>query len=164
MPSNSLELEQHLWHACSPDFSQPWIVAELCRVYCCMCREGRVASVFAHASPENKASTGPVEKFAAMLNRHPDFCPLMHHVAAETVQRLQPSETTYMEVVRITPASAAASSLEAELQSRISRQQQQEPLLFMWILSRQSENSAWSHCWMTDAVRPMAAIPSEFLK
>eukprot|EP00878_Enallax_costatus_P001044 GHUV01001179.1.p1 GENE.GHUV01001179.1~~GHUV01001179.1.p1 ORF type:complete len:365 (+),score=98.94 GHUV01001179.1:962-2056(+) len=153
---NSDELPAHP----SPSFPPEAVVeAQLAAL-----REGRVASVFAHASPENKASTGPVEKFAAMLNRHPDFCPLMHHVAAETVQRLQPSETTYMEVVRITPASAAASSLEAELQSRISRQQQQEPLLFMWILSRQSENSAWSHCWMTDAVRPMAAIPSEFLK
>lgn len=132
-----------------------------------MYREGRVASVFAHASPENKASTGPVEKFAAMLNHHPDFAPLMGHVNAETVQRLQPSETTYMEVVRITPGlkgtAGAAGRLRGFVPGHMQQHgAQQEPLLYMWILSRQSDNSAWSNCWMTDAVRPMANIPSEF--
>lgn len=132
-------------------------------VLCWIRREGRVASVFAHASPENKASTGPVEKFAAMLNYHPDFAPLMGHVIAQTVQRLQPSETTYMEVVRVSPIVRDAVG-SAVVGSRSSKQQRQEPRLYMWIMSRQSDSSAWANCWMTDAVRPMASIPSEFTK
>lgn len=137
-----------------------------------------MVSVFAHASPENKASTGPIEKFAAMLNSNPLYSPLMGHVAAETVQRLQPSETTYMEVVRVTPAaqgpsaaSAAASGNATRKQGhqqqhqRQDRQQQQDgQLIYMWILSRQSESSAWADCWMTDAVRPMSSIPAEFTR
>jgi hypothetical protein len=116
-----------------------------------------------------------------MLNHNPLYSPLMGHVTAETVQRLQPSETTYMEVIKITPAAqqpgqlsstaaaggasavaAAGSSSNGKRGS--SKQQQQQPLIFMWILSRQSENSAWSNCWMTDAVRPMSSIPAEFTR
>jgi hypothetical protein len=103
----------------------------------------------------------------------------MGHVTAETVQRLQPSETTYMEVIKITPAppqqqqqqqgggqsvggrAAAASSANGKRGSSI---RQQPALIFMWILSRQGENSAWSNCWMTDAVRPMSSIPAEFTR
>uniref|UniRef100_A0A383WPH7 Uncharacterized protein n=1 Tax=Tetradesmus obliquus TaxID=3088 RepID=A0A383WPH7_TETOB len=161
---NSDELPSHP----SPSFPPEAVVeAQLAAL-----REGRVASVFAHASPENKASTGPVEKFAAMLNTNPLYSPLMRHATAETVQRLQPSETTYMEVIRITPAapqtdgaaSGSSSSSNASGKRGSSKQQQQQPLIFMWILSRQSENSAWSNCWMTDAVRPMSSIPAEFTR
>jgi hypothetical protein len=119
-----------------------------------------------------------VEKFAAMLNNNPLYSPLMGHVTAETVQRLQPSETTYMEVIRITPGPpqqqqqqqpggrgvAAAANVKRGSSSGSKQQQQQQPLIFMWILSRQSENSAWSNCWMTDAVRPMSSIPAEFTR
>jgi hypothetical protein len=123
-----------------------------------------------------------VEKFAAMLNNNPLYSPLMGHVTAETVQRLQPSETTYMEVIRITPGppqqhqqqggqsavgggvAAAANSKRGSSSGSKQQQEQQQPLIFMWILSRQSENSAWSNCWMTDAVRPMSSIPAEFTR
>lgn len=125
--------------------------------------------MFAHASPENKASTGPDEKFAAMLRHHPAYSPLMGHFTAEAVERLQPSETTYMEVVRITPApqqqpkaaAAAANSttnssrqpMKQQAEEEEQQQQQQQSLMYMWILSRQSESSAWANCWMTDAVQ-----------
>lgn len=140
-------------------------------VWCdCDCREGRVASVFAHASPDNKASTGPVQKFAAMLNRNPLYSPLMGHISAETVQRLQPSASTYMEVVSVTPAappadsSGTAAAANGNGSSTGSQQQHhQEPLLYMWILSRQSESSAWANCWMTDAVRPMRGSALDML-
>jgi hypothetical protein len=116
-----------------------------------------------------------VEKFAAMLNHNPLYSPLMGHVTAETVQRLQPSETTYMEVIRITPAppqqqqqggqsGVSAANNNGKRGSSGSKQPQPQPLIFMWILSRQSENSAWSNCWMTDAVRPMSSIPAEFTR
>lgn len=80
----------------------------------------------------------------------------MNHVTVETVQRLQPSETTYMEVVRVTPASKPATTA-MRTSSKYSLQEQQQPRLYMWILSRQSESSAWANCWMTDAVRPMTS-------
>jgi len=129
----------------------------------CVCRECRVAPVFAHASPENKAAIGPVERFAFMLRQHPGYAPLMGHLAAETVQRLQPSESTYMEVVKVTPRvqhPAPSSSIQDGGQ-----QQQQpragEPLLFMWIVSRQPGSSTWANCWMTDAVQLVNVMPAQ---
>jgi hypothetical protein len=104
-----------------------------------------VASVFAHASPENKAATGPVEHFAALLRDNPTYSPLLNHVWAETVHRLQPSETTYMEVIRVCPAHAKG--------------QRKEALLYMWIVSRQGPNSNWASCWMTDAVQLVNVLP-----
>lgn len=98
----------------------------------------KVASVFAHASPENKAATGPVERFVAMLH-NPVYAPLVNHMHSETVQRLQPSETTYMEVVRVTPQPGSPGG--------------SAPMLYMWIVSRQGEGSNWHNCWMTDAVQ-----------
>eukprot|EP00879_Flechtneria_rotunda_P004543 GHRR01004798.1.p1 GENE.GHRR01004798.1~~GHRR01004798.1.p1 ORF type:complete len:237 (+),score=84.52 GHRR01004798.1:970-1680(+) len=141
-------------------------------------RECRVASVFAHASPQNKAATGPVEQFAAMLAHNPAYSPLMGHLSAETIQRLQPTETTYMEVVRImpsllqgTPAAAANgakggtgsgsstvgsnTATDTKYSHQQQQQRQQPTMLYMFILSRQSSCSAWANCWMTEAVRPL---------
>ena len=123
------------------------------------CREGRVAPVFAHASPENKAAVGPVERFAFMLQHHPAYAPLMGHLAAETVQRLQPSESTYMEVIRVTPRAQPTSA--AGLDSDAAPQQAGEPLLFMWIVSRQPGSSMWANCWMTDAVQLVNMMPAQ---
>ena len=46
----------------------------------------RYTDVFAHASPANRRATGPVQKFARMLNA-PAFAGLLGHEAAETLQR-----------------------------------------------------------------------------
>jgi hypothetical protein len=123
-----------------------------------------VAPVFAHASPENKASTGPVERFAFMLQHHPAYAPLMGHIHAETVQRLQPSESTYMEVVKVTPRVQPASTADGgSTVSSLTQQGQQagEPVLFMWIVSRQPSSSMWSGCWMADAIQMVNVMPAQ---
>lgn len=148
----------HCRQTCSPEWHL-WFAA---------CREGRVAPVFAHASPENKSASGPVERFAFMLRHHPAYAPLMGHLEAERVQRLQPSESTYMEVVKVTPraqAVAAADNSSSSGSSPVSFQQQQnqagEPVLFMWIVSRQPGSSSWANCWMTDAVQMVNVMPAQ---
>lgn len=115
--------------------------------------------MFAHASPQNKAATGPVERFAFMLRQHPAYAPLMRHYSAETVQRLQPSESTYMEVVRVTPREQAAAAGDSEPVGQ--QEQAGEPLLFMWIVSRQPSSSTWANCWMTDAVQMVNIMPAQ---
>eukprot|EP00877_Chromochloris_zofingiensis_P007885 jgi/Chrzof1/334/Cz01g11230.t1 len=118
----------------SPSFPPEAVVEAQIQALRCQ----KVASVFAHASPENKAATGPVERFVAMLH-NPVYAPLVNHMHSETVQRLQPSETTYMEVVRVTPQPGSPGG--------------SAPMLYMWIVSRQGEGSNWHNCWMTDAVQ-----------
>lgn len=123
-----------------------------------------MAPVFAHASPENKSATGPVERFAFMLRHHPAYAPLMGHLEAETVQRLQPSESTYMEVVRVTPRTQAVAAAAEGSSSSSSDQEEElagEPVLFMWIVSRQPGSSTWANCWMTDAVQMVTVMPAQ---
>ncbi len=67
--------------------------------------------------------------------------PLVDAVSAETLQRLQPSENTYMEVLRVTPKAGP-------------------PQLYMWIVSRQGGSSSWHSCWMTDAVQLVEQMPA----
>lgn len=135
---NSHELPAHP----SPSFPPEAVVEAQLQAL----RECKVASVFAHASPENKAATGPVEHFAALLRDNPIYSPLLNHAWAETVHRLQPSETLYMEVIRVCPAQAKG-------------QKRAEALLYMWIVSRQGPNSNWASCWMTDAVQLVNMFP-----
>jgi hypothetical protein len=114
----------------------------VCRV---LRREFKVASVFAHTSPDSKAVLGPVERFAALLHQHPAYTPLLGHTSATTVQRLQSGETTYMEVVRVQPRPVGGVA--------------QAPLLYMFVVSRQGGSSNWQNCWMTDAVQLMDGPP-----
>jgi hypothetical protein len=109
------------------------------------CREFKVASVFAHTSPDSKAVLGPVERFAALLHQHPAYTPLLGHTSATTVQRLQSNETTYMEVVRVQPRAVGGVA--------------QAPLLYMFVVSRQGGSSNWQNCWMTDAVQLLDGPP-----
>lgn len=110
-----------------------------------------------------------------MLHHNPVYQPLMGHVHAETVSRLQASDTSYMEVVQVTPAARKCSKPAAgvDLDSgKMRRQQQQQggvhqevhPLLFMWFVSRQGEHSTWANCWMTDAVQLVNVMPANFTR
>lgn len=105
-----------------------------------------------------------MERFAFMLRHHPAYSPLMGHLKAETVQRLQPSESTYMEVVKVTPK-LGVQAADSSIGGQDSLQQQHEPqagepLLFMWIVSRQPGSSTWANCWMTDAVQLVNIMPA----
>jgi hypothetical protein len=70
-----------------------------------------VGAIFAHTSPENKAATGPLESYAALL-ASARYAPLAGFAAVESVRRLQPSSSVYMEVVRVSPAGGRAGLLQ----------------------------------------------------
>lgn len=98
-------------------------------------------AVFAFASPENKASTGPLERFALLL-QHAHYRPLLQHASAQSLQRMQTSESAYMEIVEVTPSPSEGGGGAAGV-----------PMLFAWMLQRQPTESNWRGCWMTDSVQ-----------
>ncbi|KAG1680136.1 hypothetical protein FOA52_000249 [Chlamydomonas sp. UWO 241] len=63
-------------------------------------RQRDVARVFAFASPDNRAATGPVERFGEMLES-PMYKALLGHSNAETLRRIQLTPDTYAEVVGV---------------------------------------------------------------
>lgn len=107
-------------------------------------RANNVAAVFAFASPENKSKTGPVERFAAML-QHSHYKPLVRHTKATSLRRLQISTTAYMELV--------------EVVSCCPEKRASEPFLYVWVVSKQPETSAFPGSWMIDAVHPATLTP-----
>lgn len=101
--------------------------------------------MFAFASPENKASTGPLERFALLL-QHAQHRPLLGHAASTTVQRMQSSDSVYMEIVEVTPRAESHAAPGAAAGPAGS-------LLYVWVLRRQPQSSNWRGCWMTDSVQ-----------
>ncbi|KAI8468911.1 MAG: hypothetical protein J3K34DRAFT_425570 [Monoraphidium minutum] len=123
-------------------------------------REHSYVDVFAHASPSNREATGPVQHFARML-RSPAFAPLLGHEGSEMLQRLQPSPTVFMELVRVYPGGAAKARLAAEAAGgrRNSGGGGARPgLTYLWVLSRQGEGTPFPGCWMVDSVQPIDAL------
>lgn len=126
-------------------------------------REQNFAGVFAHASPANKDATGPVQKFARML-QSPAYAPLLGHEGAETLQRLQPSPSVFMELVRVYPGGAARARMEAAAQQPRGGRGgggagARPSLTYLWVLSRQGEGGPHAGCWMVDSVQPVDALP-----
>ncbi|GBF89018.1 hypothetical protein Rsub_01517 [Raphidocelis subcapitata] len=120
----------------------------------------RYTDVFAHASPANRRATGPVQKFARMLNA-PAFAGLLGHEAAETLQRLQPSPTVFMALVRVYPGGAARARLEAAAPRppRRGGGAARPSLTYLWVLNRQVEASEFANCWMVDSCQPVEDVP-----
>jgi hypothetical protein len=119
-------------------------------------------AVFAHASPANKRATGPVQHFARML-QGPMYSPLLGHGAAETLQRLQPSPTVYMELIRVYPAAAggrAAAAAPREGAAGAGAAAGDGGRTYLWVLSRQGEGSPHPGCWMVDSCTPVDAVPT----
>jgi len=129
--------------------------------------EQRFMDVFSHASPANKQTTGPVQQFARML-QSPAFAPLLGHGGAETLQRLQPSPTVFMELVRVRPGGAIAARMQSaqQQQDKAARSGwgragggaapgQRPALTYLWVLSRQAEGTPFAGCWMVDSVQPV---------
>lgn len=106
-------------------------------------RRHDIPFVFAFASPQNKAVTGPYEAFAAMLERA--YRPLLGHSSAEVINQLQVGENTYMALVAVHPDGQGGGL----------------PLLFKWVVSRQSADSVFAHCWMSDSVQQ---IPVQYVR
>ena len=64
-------------------------------------REGDFATTFSFASPENQVATGPLAKFTSMLQTQL-YKSLVRHAACTSLNRMQVSEVTYMELVHVT--------------------------------------------------------------
>jgi hypothetical protein len=98
---------------------------------------GGIEQCFVFASPGNKVSTGPVERFAAMLHRAPYDVLLFHHLVLVGKPTIE-GDT----------ANVVVTLLDA--QDRI--------YIFQFVLSKQ-HGEGYENCWMTDAVFPVQQIP-----
>jgi hypothetical protein len=84
------------------------------------------------ASPGNKRSTGPLDRFIEMVRSKP-YDRLLNHLD-EQYGRVAVSGTEAYQTVLITDNRG-------------------DELAYVWVLSRQGKG-AFKHCWMTDAVIP----------
>jgi len=126
----------------SPSYApEAVVVAQLAAL-----RAGDMPGVFAFASPANKASTGPLERFAGMLHA-PSYAPLLAHGAASTLQRTQASERVYMEVVAVAPPAGPGGAPSGP------------PALYVWVLSLQDAASNFRGCWLVDSVQALNVEP-----
>ena len=91
---------------------------------------------FNFASPENKRTTGPFERFAAMV-RHPIYAPMINHRAANFENFIIEGEIARIDVI--------LSSKDGMY------------LGFRFTLSRQHGNQ-YEGTWMTDAVVPFEVM------
>lgn len=98
---------------------------------------GGIEQCFALASPGNKESTGPVERFAAMLHRAPYDVLLFHHLVL-----------VGKPVIEGDLANVIVTLVDAN--DRI--------FVFQFMLSKQHVEG-YENCWMTDAVFPIQQIP-----
>jgi hypothetical protein len=91
---------------------------------------------FNFASPENKRTTGPIERFAAMV-RHPLYAPMINHRAANFENLIIEGEVATIDVVLTSKDGTY--------------------LGFRFTLSRQHGNQ-YEGSWMTDAVVPFEVM------
>ncbi len=98
-----------------------------------------VRVAWAFASPGNRAATGPLSRFAAML-RSPLYVGLLDHRAAQAGPARESGDVAELEVLVLTRDDAA--------------------LGFTWVLGRCS-GAPHPGCWLTDAVlrHPDRAAP-----
>ncbi len=92
-----------------------------------------IARMFAYASPANRAQTGPLERFTAMVRAAP-YAALLGHREA-----------------RFGPIAVTATQARQRV-TIVTRND--ETRAFLWVLSRQTDD-ACNGCWMTDAVVPL---------
>ena len=99
-----------------------------------------IRTAFRFASPENKRSTGPIERFIAMV-KNPMYAPLLNHRTAHL------SDTTEKDnLARIKVSVIAADGQEAA---------------FVWILERVRAPEC-DRCWMTSTVMRVDVKGSPF--
>jgi hypothetical protein len=92
-----------------------------------------IARVYAYASPANRAQTGPLDQFTAMVRSSPYAAMLGHRKA------------------RFGPIAMS----RTRAQQRVTLVTHDgETRAFLWVLSRQTDD-ACNGCWMTDAVIPL---------
>lgn len=96
-------------------------------------------SVFKHASPYNKATTGPLERFSAMV-RTPPYDTLLNHDRAEIMLIMKaPNDQQWVGRIRIWSKKSKNQKL---------------PVDFLWQLSQVPDEGPFQDCWMVDGVFP----------
>jgi hypothetical protein len=97
-----------------------------------------IAVAFRFASPQNRANTGPVTRFASLL-KSADYLPLLNHIEASLGNAWGHHGSRFIPVV-VTDSFGNSSA-------------------FVWVLSRQTDGQC-HHCWMTDRVIPLGRLSS----
>ncbi|KAG2450290.1 hypothetical protein HYH02_004798 [Chlamydomonas schloesseri] len=101
------------------------------------------ATVFAFASPGNQAATGPLERFATML-QNPMYRPLLRHRTAAPYRRKMLGPTSYSEVAKVVSDNTGMDNTVE--------------MVYLWELSKQGPAAGpFEGCWMVDGVSLVAA-------
>lgn len=95
-----------------------------------------IAVAFRFASPQNRAHTGPITRFASLL-KSADYLPLLNHIEASLGSTRGHHGSRFIPVV-VTDAFGNSSA-------------------FVWVLSRQAHGEC-DNCWMTDQVIPLGQL------
>jgi hypothetical protein len=129
--------------------------------------------VFDCASPQNKAKTGPLEKFATMV-QSPPYHSLVNHQSAEllltTRMSFQSGHVSWSGLVRVLPQNNKDDTDEDmddededdDTRDGFSRSNNssnnsnnnQQVVEYWWILSRCNEKGPYEGCYMVDSVIP----------
>lgn len=102
--------------------------------------ESGIRLAFRFASPENQASTGPVERFIALV-RGPQFQSMLNHRAAELGEVVMHGERAMQRVTLTTLDYRSVS--------------------YLFVLRRAELDGCAEGCWVTDAVHPWPGTPRE---
>ena len=70
--------------------------------------EGDVSTCFAFASPQNKAQTGPWQRFEIMVRQTPAYSPLVCCTSFEVLSALALSEQSWQARVAVRPAGSSS--------------------------------------------------------
>lgn len=132
-------------------------------------RRRDIPGVFSFASPRNKAISGPLDRFARLLET-PIYKPLLGHTKAESLRRLQMTKDTYAEVVGVVNGGVKfvyvwsvccepwrASPAAGGEQGRGSAAAALPPSLLPGEEAKQPPELAW---WMVNSVQLVSASPS----
>jgi len=112
-------------------------------------QERDYARVFAFASPANKEATGPIDRFATMLDT-PSYRPLLGHRpgASRRVQGRMTSGWCHIEVVSVDfPVPLDPATWEPGASDTATA-------VYGWVLGLQTEG-IHKGCWMVDSVQPI---------
>jgi len=122
-------------------------------------QRGDVQTCFSFASPNNKRTTGPWQRFEMMVRQTPAYAPLVGCDRYEVVGAIPTGAAAYRCRVRVWPAEGVAVPFGMKWPSLGVRLE--APVLdYDWELTRQPEEMAEADgagCWMVDGVMPDAS-------
>ena len=106
---------------------------------------GDVRTAFNFASPANKLSTGPWQRFEMMVRQTPTYSPLVSCTSFEIISALPISESTWQARVVVKPAGSSSAPFAVA----------KPECYYRWMLSQQpADTPDVAGCWMVDGVMP----------